>query len=151
MPTALTISEAALATGLTAHTLRYYEQISLIDPVPRRGGQRLYGEAEMRFIHFVLKLRGTGMPVRVIQEYAALRRQGETPESIRLRGDLLARHAAFLRGELTTLTDTIARLDEKIALYRSLYVDGDATSPAEATADPVALPVNVPSNRRKHA
>lgn len=146
----MTIAEAALATGLTTHTLRYYEQIGLIDPVPRRSGQRVYGEAEMRFIQFVLKLRGTGMPMRVIQEYAELRRQGETSESIRLRGDLLARHAAFLRGELTTLTETIARLDEKIALYRSLYVDDGAPSPAEAPASiaPVAKP---PSKRRRHA
>lgn len=150
MPDLMTIAEAALATGLTTHTLRYYEQIGLIDPVPRRSGQRVYGDREMRFIHFVLKLRGTGMPMRVIQEYAELRRQGETPESIRLRGDLLARHAALLRGELTTLTDTIARLDEKIALYRSLYVDDCATSPAEAPAS-IAPAAKAPSNRRRHA
>lgn len=130
----MTIAEAALATGLTTHTLRYYEQIGLIEPVPRRSGQRVYGEAEMRFIHFVLKLRSTGMSMRDIQEYVRLRRLGETPESIRERGDLLARHAARLRDQLTDLTETIARLDEKIALYRSIY-------PEES----------IPSHRRRHA
>lgn len=150
MPNAMTIAEAALATGLTTHTLRYYEQIGLIDPVPRRSGQRFYGETEMRLIGFVLKLRATGMPVRDIQEYVRLRRQGDTPESIRLRGDLLARHAAHLRGELATLNETITRLDEKIALYRSVYVADGAPSPAEAAAPPPA-PVTAPSNRRKQA
>ncbi|HVI56881.1 MAG TPA: MerR family transcriptional regulator [Luteibacter sp.] len=151
MPSSMTIAEAALATGLTPHTLRYYEQIGLIDPVPRRSGQRVYGEAEMRFIHFVLKLRATGMPMRVIQEYAGLRRQGETPESIRLRGDLLARHAANLRTELVTLTETIARLDDKIALYRSMYVEDGAPSPAEVPAPPAPIPAAIPSKRRRNA
>src|ERR1700754_1639011 len=149
MPNSMSIAEAALATGLTTHTLRYYEQIGLIDPVPRRSGQRVYGEAEMRFIHFVLRLRGTGMSMRDIQEYVRLRRLGETPESIRLRGDLLARHAAYLRGQLNDLTETISRLDEKIALYRSISPDEDIPSPVEAPA--TAPPANAPSNRRKEA
>jgi len=121
MPTSLTIAEAAAATGLTTYTLRYYEQIGLIDPVPRRSGQRMYGETDMRLIQFVLRLRGTGMPMRDIQEYVRLRRLGETQESIVARGDLLERHAAHLREELVSLTETITRLDEKIALYRSIY------------------------------
>ncbi|UPG85463.1 MerR family transcriptional regulator [Luteibacter aegosomatis] len=150
MPHAMTIAEAALATGLTAHTLRYYEQIGLIDPVPRRSGQRVYGETEIRLIGFVLKLRATGMPMRDIQEYVRLRRLGDTPESIRLRGDLLARHAAHLREELASLNDTIQRLDDKIALYRSMYVADGAPSPAEAAAPP-PTPANAPSKRRKQA
>lgn len=126
MNLSLSIAEAATATGLTAYTLRYYEQIGLIDPVPRRGGQRVYGEAEMRMLQFVLRLRATGMPMRDIQEYSRLRRLGETPESIRARGDLLERHAQHMRDELASLTETIARLDEKIALYRSMYGDTQA-------------------------
>jgi DNA-binding transcriptional MerR regulator len=148
MPDTMTIAEAALATGLTTHTLRYYEQIGLIEPVPRRSGQRVYGEAEMRLIRFVLKLRCTGMSMRDIQAYVRLRRLGETPESIRERGDLLARHAAKLRGQLAELTETIARLDEKIALYRSIYPDEPLPSPA---GPPAADPATSPSNRRRHA
>lgn len=149
MPTSMTIAEAALATGLTAYTLRYYEQIGLIDPVPRRGGQRVYGDTDLRLIGFVVRLRGTGMSMRDIQEYVRLRRLGETPESIRLRGDLLARHAAYLRGQLVDLTETIARLDEKIALYRAIYPDEPLPTPD--TAVPPASTADTPSNRRKHA
>jgi len=150
MPTSLTIAEAALATGLTTYTLRYYEQIGLIDPVPRRGGQRIYGEPEMRLIQFVLRLRGTGMPMRDIQEYVRLRRLGETAESIVGRGDLLERHAAHLREELVSLTETIARLDEKIALYRSIY--GADGAPAPVAAAPVdSNDHTAPTPRRKQA
>ncbi|WP_036139188.1 MULTISPECIES: MerR family transcriptional regulator [unclassified Luteibacter] len=141
MTTTLTIAEAALATGLTVHTLRYYEQIGLIDPVPRRSGQRIYGENELAMLRFVVHMRATGMSMRTLQEYSELRREGETPESIRRRGDLLARHAAFLRGELVTLTETIARLDTKIAMYRSAYGESGA-----------AFPDDIPSpSARKHA
>lgn len=150
MPTSLTIAEAALATGLTTYTLRYYEQIGLIDPVPRRGGQRIYGEPEMRLIQFVLRLRGTGMPMRDIQEYVRLRRLGETAESIVGRGDLLERHAAHLRDELVSLTETIARLDEKIALYRSIYgADGTPAPAASESTDSTGDAT--PTPRRKQA
>jgi DNA-binding transcriptional MerR regulator len=150
MPTSLTIAEAALATGLTTYTLRYYEQIGLIDPVPRRGGQRIYGENDMRLIQFVLRLRGTGMPMRDIQEYVRLRRLGETQESIVGRGDLLERHAAHLRDELVSLTETIARLDEKIALYRSIY--GADGAPTPVKGDAAGGPGDtIPTPRRKQA
>jgi DNA-binding transcriptional MerR regulator len=102
----------------------------------------------MRLIDFVLRLRGTGMSMRDIQEYVRLRRLGETPESIRLRGDLLARHAAYLRGQLTELTETIVRLDEKIALYRSIYPDEPLPAEPPVTK---AAPANAPSKRRRHA
>jgi DNA-binding transcriptional MerR regulator len=163
MTTYMTIAEAAAATGLTVHTLRYYEQIGLIDPVPRRSGQRMYGEHELALLGFVIHMRATGMSMRTLQEYSELRRQGETPESIRLRGDLLARHAAFLRGELVTLTETIARLDKKIAMYRTAYGEDGVSFPEPAAGvAPAATPAvapppaprsreKTPSPRRKHA
>ncbi|URX63471.1 MerR family transcriptional regulator [Luteibacter anthropi] len=145
MPIALTIAEAAQSSGLTAYTLRYYEQIGLIDPVPRRSGQRVYGDAEMRLITFVQCLRATGMPMRDIQEYMRLRRLGDTQESIRLRGELLGHHAAHLRNELVLLTETIERLDAKIARYHARY---------ESDVPPVASCQTTgtsPSKRRRNA
>lgn len=149
MTTYMAIAEAALATGLTVHTLRYYEQIGLIDPVPRRSGQRVYGEHELALLRFVVHMRATGMSMRTLQEYSDLRRQGETPDSIRLRGDLLARHAAFLRGELVTLTETIARLDKKIAMYRSAYGEDGVSFPEPAAPALTAPPPPAARPREK--
>jgi DNA-binding transcriptional MerR regulator len=51
MESHLSIEEAAQRTGLTAHTLRYYERVGLIAPVPRApGGQRRYAAADMAWI-----------------------------------------------------------------------------------------------------
>lgn len=145
MPIALTIAEAAQTSGLTAYTLRYYEQIGLLDPVPRRSGQRVYGDAEMRLITFVQCLRATGMPMRDIQEYMRLRRIGDTRESIRLRGELLGRHATHLRAELVLLTETIDRLDAKIARYRARYAPDEAPPSSSQTTG------KSPSKRRRNA
>jgi hypothetical protein len=66
---ALSISEAAEQTGLTAHTLRYYERAGLmLDRVDRVGhgasSHRRYGEDDVRWVLLLSKLRATGMPIR---------------------------------------------------------------------------------------
>ncbi|MCA9976226.1 MAG: MerR family transcriptional regulator, partial [Anaerolineales bacterium] len=64
----LTIQEVAEMTGLTAHTLRYYEKIGLLESIDRHGnGHRRYDEADLGWIHFLKLLRGTGMPIQQMQ------------------------------------------------------------------------------------
>jgi DNA-binding transcriptional MerR regulator len=78
MTTALTISDAARASGVSAHTLRYYERAGLLDPVDRAAsGHRRYAEEDLARIQFLTKLRSTGMPIRQIREYAELMRGGD--------------------------------------------------------------------------
>ena len=78
MDTLLTIDEVARRTGLTAHTLRYYERIGLIAPVPRAsGGQRRYATADLDWIEFLLRLRDTRMPVAQMLVFARLRAEGD--------------------------------------------------------------------------
>ena len=63
----LTISAAAEASGVSAHTLRYYERAGILDPVDRAGsGHRRYDEEDLVRIQFLTKLRATGMPIREI-------------------------------------------------------------------------------------
>ena len=74
----LTIDDVTQRTGLTAHTLRYYERIGLIAPVGRAaGGQRRYAAADMEWIEFLLRLRTTRMPIGMMQSFAALRAAGD--------------------------------------------------------------------------
>src|SRR5512147_1178003 len=74
----LTIQEVSEATGLSAHTLRYYERIGLIHPIEREDNtRRLYTEQDVGWIDFLLKLRATGMSVKEMQKYAELQRQGD--------------------------------------------------------------------------
>ena len=86
----MTISEAAEASGLTAHTLRYYERAGLLDPVGREaGGRRRYSDRDLSRIAFLTKLRATGMPIE--QPAAPRRDQGKTHGSVvRLRLEMAA-------------------------------------------------------------
>ena len=83
----LTIQEVATATGLTAHTLRYYERIGLIHPINREENtRRCYTADDVGWIDFLLKLRAIGMSIKDMQQYAELQRQGDAtlPERVEM-------------------------------------------------------------------
>lgn len=62
--TGLAISEAAEASGVSAHTLRNYEQAGLMRPVEREGnGHRLHSDDDLSWIEVLTKLHRTGMPI----------------------------------------------------------------------------------------
>ena len=72
-----TIRTMAERCGMTAHTLRYYERVGLIQPVGRaRNGHRRYSEADAAWLHFLHCMRDTNMPIREMQRYAAMRAMG---------------------------------------------------------------------------
>ena len=121
MATTLTIQQAATATGLSIHTLRYYEKIGLIDPVPRQSNQhRMYRREDLTWIEFLLRLRATGMSIQKMLRYAELRRLGEQIGSVSERKVMLEQHAAALEAELLELQETLVILRDKVALYTDL-------------------------------
>ena len=118
MATSITIQQAATATGLSIHTLRYYEKIGLIDPVPRQSNQhRLYRQEDLNWIAFLLRLRATGMSIQQMLRYAELRRLGDRLGSVSERKALLEQHTVALEAELLELQETLGMLRDKVALY----------------------------------
>lgn len=114
----LSIQQAAAACGLTVHTLRWYERIGLIRPVPRCGnGHRRYRADDMGWIAFLVRLRATGMPVEEMQRYAQLREEGDRPASVVDRKRMLQDHAARVEADLAALGETLGYLRNKISLY----------------------------------
>ncbi|MGP4003536.1 MerR family transcriptional regulator [Streptomyces sp. 8N706] len=111
-----TISEVADVTGLTAHTLRWYERIGLMPHVDRsHTGQRRYSDRDLGWLDFVGKLRLTGMPVADMVRYAELVRAGEHTVAERL--ELLEAHREDVRRRIDELGDTLTVLDFKIDRY----------------------------------
>ncbi|RKT18113.1 DNA-binding transcriptional MerR regulator [Streptomyces sp. 1114.5] len=111
-----TISEVAVASGLTAHTLRWYERIGLLDPVDRAaGGQRRYCDADLHRLAFLGRLRLTGMSVADMLKYVDMARQGETTYEGRRR--LLVAQREEVLQRIVDLQATLAVLDYKIDLY----------------------------------
>ncbi|HTE58993.1 MAG TPA: MerR family transcriptional regulator [Solirubrobacteraceae bacterium] len=115
---ALSISDAAQLTGLSAHTLRYYERAGLmLDPVERAPStHRRYSDAEIRWVTLLTRMRATGMPIRRIREYAELVRAGEGNEAERLA--LLETHREAVLEQLDAMRRNLDAIDHKIELYR---------------------------------
>jgi DNA-binding transcriptional MerR regulator len=115
LPERLSIAEAAELTGLTAHTLRYYERIGLVGVRRDDSGYRSYDRQAMSRVMFISRLRASGMPVAVISHYVELVDQGKDTEAERLA--LMLEHRDRIRQQLRDLQLALAVTDYKIAVY----------------------------------
>ena len=113
----LTIAEAAEASGVSPHTLRYYERAGLLDRVDRNGsGHRRYGEADLERIRFLGKLRATGMPIREVLRYAQLLKAGDATNEERLA--LLEAHREAVLADLEATRRNLELIEWKIDFYK---------------------------------
>lgn len=113
----LSIADAAESSGLSAHTLRYYERTELLEPVSRNGsGHRRYRETDLEWIAFLAKLRATGMPIRKVRRYAELMTAGEATNAERLA--LLKAHRDAVLAGLETTKRNLELIDWKIRVYK---------------------------------
>lgn len=132
------IGELARRTGLSAHTIRYYERIGLLPYADRdRSHQRDYDASILVWIDFLGRLKTTGMPIREMLRYAALREQGDGTAADRRR--LLEDHRVRVRAHVADLQACLLVLDAKIAGYAG---DNERMESADATP---------PERRRKPA
>ena len=125
------IGELAKRSGLSAHTIRYYERIGLLPYADRdQSRQRNYDASILTWIDFLGRLKTTGMPIREMLRYAALRERGVGTEAE--RRELLEQHRQRVRQHLAELQDCLVALDTKIASYAGTgkrMKDHDATPP----------------------
>lgn len=115
--TTLSISELSRQSGVSPHTLRYYEKANVLAPASRAAnGHRRYLAGDVAWLAFVLRLKATGMPLAGIRQYAALRSQGERTVAQRLA--VLELHRERLVVHIEELSHNLAALDDKIGVYR---------------------------------
>ncbi|QMU75631.1 MerR family transcriptional regulator [Streptacidiphilus sp. PB12-B1b] len=111
-----TIGEVVARTGLTAHTLRWYERIGLLEhPARSHSGQRRFSDRDLAWLQFLGKLRLTAMPVADMVRYAELRREGE--HTAAARRALLEAHREEVRQRIADLQATLLIIDCKIDMY----------------------------------
>jgi DNA-binding transcriptional MerR regulator len=122
--TRLTIGEVAERTGLTVHTLRFYEREGLLaGPVPRERGRRVYSPAHVEWLEMCKALRAAGMPLPAIARFAEFVRRGANTETEQLR--MLHDHQDRLAVELQELTERMAQVGRKISCYESAVAAGE--------------------------
>jgi DNA-binding transcriptional MerR regulator len=122
----VSIAEASRRTGVSVHTLRYYERAKLVvTPVDRTlSGRRRYHQLDIEWIVVCTKLRATGMPIKTIRRYAELVAAGIGNEVARLA--LLEAHRAEVLAKLAELHENLELIDHKIDVYRGRLAAGDA-------------------------
>ena len=122
-----TIQQMAEKTGLTAYTLRYYEDIALLEPIARaNNGHRRYSEEDVRRVTFLKRLRKTGMSLEEIKHFIALYREGHI--SATARRQLLEAQRQSVAEQIEELTDIIDFIDYKIGLYQEEEIEHERES-----------------------
>jgi DNA-binding transcriptional MerR regulator len=126
------IQQVAEQTGLTAHTLRYYEKIGVL-PLPKRqgGGARLYSEADVKYMVFINGLKKTGMSLADITEfvkdgcvYDKVNHNEDLQPSLTMRIEILLKHRVKMEAIRKELEAVIAITDEKLSIYNTFLQDG---------------------------
>lgn len=116
---AISIGELSRLTGLSTHTLRFYEGEGILKPAGRAAnGHRRYHPEDILWVEFILRLKVTGMPLDEIKQYAALRALGNT--TLQRRLTMLKLHRERLVAKIAELSTCACALDDKISMYRKL-------------------------------
>ena len=112
----MTIAEVSRKYDISADTLRYYERIGLIPPVPRtRGGLRDYGEESCGWIQLMKCMRAAGVQIEALIEYVDLFQQGDA--TLDARKALLVEQRGQLVSRMAEMQASLDLLNQKIARY----------------------------------
>src|SRR5262245_63214048 len=115
----LSIADVRSQAGVSARTLRYYEEVGLLPGVRRRaGGRRVYGADELERLRFISRLKALGLSLAEIKELNAVYGiAGSTRAMLERLDELLARHRAEVEAriaELVALRDEIDAYRERV-------------------------------------
>lgn len=117
----MTIGEVSEKYNITKDTLRYYERIGLIPPVPRKkNGIRDFDEATCEWVSFVKCMRSAGVQIEALIEYVSLI---QTNTGLERRKNILVEQRARLQNQMENLRSTIEWLDYKIDHYQELMLN----------------------------
>lgn len=118
----LTIRHVSELTGLSAYTLRYYEDIGLLGSIPRdENGHRCFSTEDITWIDFLSRLKATGMPIAKMVEFADLKRTGES--TLTERRIRLEEHFRDVEQRVLSLQQNLSLLAHKIDTYREMESD----------------------------
>jgi DNA-binding transcriptional MerR regulator len=137
------IAEVCEQTGLSARTIRYYEEVGLLPDVRRKtSGRRVYGADALERLGFISRLKALGLTLAEIRELNAVYGIGGSTQAMLSRlQDLLAAHLSDVDRRISELGD----LRGELVRYRE-HVEERASSGGRSGAR-VVEPVEGESRR----
>ncbi len=112
----MTIAQVSKKFNISPDTLRYYERIGLLPPIPRtKSGIRNYNEDSCGWIELMKCMRAAGVQIEALIKYVALFRKGD--ETLDARRALLAEQRDQLMARMADMQTSLEKLNHKIDLY----------------------------------
>lgn len=110
------IGEVAAKFNIPESTLRYYEKQGLLPRIERdEAGRRLFTEDQVALLATVICLKTTHMPISGIKQYMDWVVEGDSTVDLRL--EMLRNHKDKVLDEISLMTESLKRIDEKIERY----------------------------------
>jgi DNA-binding transcriptional MerR regulator len=133
-----TLQEVVERSGLSEHTLRYYERIGLLEQIERdqSSGHRRYTADDLHIIEVMACLRATGMSIDHMRKFLELARAGQT--GAQELADLFEAHRQQLELELARKQEHLRYLGLKVDFWKAFSV-GDEAKMREISAATEAL------------
>ena len=121
------IHEVCERTGLSAHTLRYYEKEKLLPNVRRSpGGFRQYTEEDMEALGMICCLKNTGMSLQDISRFMTLAREGD--QTLRERCELLKKHRDTVIARMEEMQRHLEKVTWKVQYFTQRLADYENNS-----------------------
>jgi MerR family transcriptional regulator, copper efflux regulator len=135
------ISELARRTGVTAHALRHYERLGLLQPARTAGGYREYGEPARREAVFIAMSRRIGFSLKAVADYLPAYRAGrlgfdDMVAAMQARVAEIDREIAALEAQRAQVVDHVRWLREQQARHRRAKRPAAKPWPAARPASP---------------
>ena len=110
------IQDVSKKTGLTAHTLRYYEKEGLISGVGRsQGGFRQYTDEDLERLGLICCLKNTGMSIQEIARFVQLTHEGE--HTLEERVELLRAHREQVLERIAEMQKHLEKVTWKLNFF----------------------------------
>ncbi|MDH5560768.1 MAG: MerR family transcriptional regulator [Deltaproteobacteria bacterium] len=115
------IGKLASLLNITTRTIRYYEEISLLEPAKRlEGGIRVYSEEDIRNIKFVLKLKELGISLKEMLELSQIYKLHKSSKKVLPRLlEILDNHISGIDDKINNITS----LRKDIIHYRQKIIE----------------------------
>lgn len=111
--------EVTQKSGLSMHTLRYYEKQRLLPPIQRDlNGTREYSDADLEWFILIRCMRAAGMSIEYIRNYIDLCKQG--PSTISERKDIILLQKKILEEQKRKVEENLRMIELKIKYYQEL-------------------------------
>lgn len=117
------IADVAAKTGLSTHTLRYYEKEGLLRFVERSSsGIRIFSDQDLEWLSVITCLKDTGMPISDIRRFISCCMEGDATLQERL--DMFTRQKASVEGKIAELQKHLEKIQYKIWYYTTALEAG---------------------------